>query len=196
MFANRFTALLDACVLASPLKRNLLLSLAEAAFFRPRWSERIMGETERAIEKLMTDKGFENPTADAARARSAMERAFEDAMVTGFENLEAGFGDLPDAGDRHVLAAAVKTRASIIVTDNLRDFPDAILHPLDLEAKAADAFIADTIDLRVAQAVPALRRMRERLRLPGKTPETLLLDMEKIGLTLTADALRDHIGSL
>jgi predicted nucleic acid-binding protein len=196
VFANRFTALLDACVLASPLKRNLLLSLAEAAFFRPRWSERIMDETERAIEKLMTDKGFENPTADAARARSAMERAFEDAMVTGFENLEAGFGDLPDAGDRHVLAAAVKTRASIIVTDNLRDFPDAILRPLDLEAKDADAFIADTIDLRVAQAVPALRRMRERLRRPEKTPETLLLDMEKIGLTLTADALRDHIGSL
>ncbi len=196
MFANRFTALLDACVLASPLKRNLLLSLAEAAFFRPRWSERIMDETERAIEKLMTDKGFENPTADAARARNAMERAFEDAMVTGFENLEAGFGDLPDAGDRHVLAAAVKTRASIIVTDNLRDFPDAILRPLDLEAKDADAFIADTIDLRVAQAVPALRRMRERLKRPEKTPEMLLLDMEKIGLTLTADALRDHIGSL
>jgi hypothetical protein len=117
-------------------------------------------------------------------------------MVMGFENLEAGFGDLPDAGDRHVLAAAVKTRASIIVTDNLRDFPDAILRPLDLEAKDADAFIADTIDLRVAQAVPALRRMRERLRRPEKTPETLLLDMEKIGLTLTADALRDHIGSL
>ncbi len=196
MFANRFTALLDACVLASPLKRNLLLSLAEAEFFRPRWSERIMGETERAIEKLMSDKGFENPTADAARARSAMERAFEDAMVTGFENLEAGFGDLPDAGDRHVLAAAVKTRASIIVTDNLRDFPDAILHPLDLEAKDADAFIADTIDLRVAQAVPVLRRMRARLKRPEKTPETLLLDMEKIGLTLTADALRDHIRSL
>jgi len=196
VFANRFTALLDACVLASPLKRNLLLSLAEAAFFRPRWSERIMDETERAIEKLMTDKGFENPTADAARARNAMERAFEDAMVTGFENLEAGFGDLPDAGDRHVLAAAVKTRASIIVTDNLRDFPDAILRPLDLEAKDADAFIADTIDLRVAQAVPALRRMRERLKRPEKTPEMLLLDMEKIGLTLTADALRDHIGSL
>ena len=196
MFANRFTALLDACVLASPLKRNLLLSLAEAAFFRPRWSGRIMGETERAIEKLMTDKGFENPTADAARARGAMERAFEDAMVTGFEHLEAGFGDLPDAGDRHVLAAAVKTRASIIVTDNLRHFPDALLRPLDLEAKDADAFIADTIDLRVAQAVPALRRMRERFKRPEKTPEVLLLDMEKIGLTLTADALRDHIGSL
>ena len=196
MFANRFTALLDACVLASPLKRNLLLSLAEAAFFRPRWSERIMDETERTIEKLMTDKGFQSPTADAARARGAMERAFEDAMVTGFENLEAGFGDLPDAGDRHVLAAAVKTRASIIVTDNLRDFPEALLRPLDLEAKDADAFIADTIDLRVAQAVPALRRMRERLKRPEKTPETLLLDMEKIGLTLTADTLRDHIGSL
>ena len=196
MFANRFTALLDACVLASPLKRNLLLSLAEAEFFRPRWSARIMGETERTVEKLLLKRGIADPAANAARARDAMERAFEDAMVTGFEKLEAGFPDLPDAGDRHVLAAAVKTRASIIVTDNLRDFPDAILRPLDLEAKDADAFIADTIDLRVAQAVPALRRMRERLKRPEKTPEMLLLDMEKIGLTLTADALRDHIGSL
>ena len=196
MFANRFTALLDACVLANPLKRNLLLSLAEAEFFRPRWSAKIMDETERAVEKLLLNRGIADPAAGADRARSATERAFEDAMVTGFEHLEAGFDDLPDVGDRHVLAAAVKTRASIIVTDNLRDFPDAILRPLDLEAKDADAFIADTIDLRVAQAVPALRRMRERLNRPEKTPETLLLDMEKIGLTLTADALRDHIGSL
>jgi hypothetical protein len=125
-----------------------------------------------------------------------MERAFEDAMVTGFEHLEAGFRNLPDVSDRHVLAAAVRTRASIIVTENLKDFPDAILHPLDLEAKGADAFIADTIDLRVAQAVPALRRMRERFNRPEVKPDALLLHMERIGLTLTADALRDHIGSL
>jgi predicted nucleic acid-binding protein len=196
VFANRFTALLDACVLASPLKRNLLLSLAEAEFFRPRWSAKIMAETERAVEKLLQGKGVDDPAIRANRARGAMERAFEDAMVTGFEHLEAGFPDMRDDGDRHVLAAAVKTRASIIVTDNLRDFPVAILHPLDLEAKNADAFIADTIDLRVAQAVPAIRKMRERLNRPEKTPDVLLLDMEKTGLTLTADALRDHVGSL
>lgn len=196
MFANRFTALLDACVLASPLKRNLLLTLAEAEFFRPRWSMQIMDETQRAVEKLLLEKGATDPADRASRARKAMERAFEDAMVTGFAHLEASFTTLPDPDDRHVLAAAVKTRASIIVTDNLRDFPDAVLSPLDLEAKSADAFIADTIDLRVASAVPAIRWMRERFKRPEKTAEVLLLDLEKAGLTLTADALRDHLGSL
>lgn len=39
MFANRFTALIDACALAGALKRNLLLTLAEAEFFRLRWSD-------------------------------------------------------------------------------------------------------------------------------------------------------------
>ena len=50
--ADHFTALLDACVLAGVLKRNLLLSLAEAELFRPRWSEPILDEMERAIDRM------------------------------------------------------------------------------------------------------------------------------------------------
>lgn len=196
MFANRFTALLDACVLASPLKRNLLLSLAEAEFFRPRWSAPIMEETERSIEKLLTNKAAADASSRAARARNAMERAFEDAMVTGFEPLVAGLTGLPDLNDRHVVAAAIQTRASIIVTDNLRDFPALALAPLDLEAKSADAFIADTIDLRIPTAVAAIRRMRERFERPEKTAANLLLDTEKSGLTLTANVLKDHVDLL
>ena len=42
MFANRFTVLVDACSLFSPLTRNFLLSLAEGEFFRLRWSARIL----------------------------------------------------------------------------------------------------------------------------------------------------------
>lgn len=38
MFANRYTALIDACTLADVFRRNLLLTLAEAEFFRVRWS--------------------------------------------------------------------------------------------------------------------------------------------------------------
>jgi hypothetical protein len=36
MFANRYTALIDACVLVSAPRRDLLLTLAEAEFFRVR----------------------------------------------------------------------------------------------------------------------------------------------------------------
>lgn len=90
MFANRFTALVDACTLTNALNRNLLLSLAEAGFFRLRWSGQILDETERAIEKISRGKGHADAAERAKRARAAMERAFEDAMVSDFH---AGFDD-------------------------------------------------------------------------------------------------------
>ncbi len=68
--------------------------------------------------------------------------------------------------------------------------------PLDLEAKTADAFIADTIDLDTGEAVAAVRQMRARFQRPEKTAEMLLLDMEAAGLIETADVLREHLLSL
>ncbi|TAG10696.1 MAG: PIN domain-containing protein, partial [Rhodobacterales bacterium] len=46
---NRYAAIIDACVLGGGLKRNIILSLAEAGLFRPYWSARILDETEKAI---------------------------------------------------------------------------------------------------------------------------------------------------
>lgn len=196
MFANRFTALIDACALAGALKRNLLLTLAEAEFFRLRWSEIILDETESAIVAMLRAKGFTDATERAARSRRAMVAAFEEACVDDVGSMMGSVPDLPDANDRHVVAAALKTRASIIVTDNLKDFPPRILAPLNLEARSADAFIADTIALDPGRAVAAIRRMRERFRKPEKTPEILLLDMEAAGLTETVDVLKPHVLSL
>ncbi|MEZ5824917.1 MAG: PIN domain-containing protein [Geminicoccaceae bacterium] len=192
MFANRFTALIDACVLVGALKRNILLSLAEAELFRPRWSERILAETERTICEILDGKGDENAGARAARARRSMEIAFEDAIVSGHESLETSLFGLPDENDRHVVAAALKTRASVIVTDNLKDFPDEILAPLDLEALSADEFIANTIDLDPHLALGAMKRMRERLNNPGLSPEQFILTLERTGLLLVADMIERH----
>lgn len=125
-----------------------------------------------------------------------MERAFEDASVAGYEALAGSLTDLPDPDDAHVIAAAVRTRASVIVTENMRHFPEAVLAPLDLEAKTADSFIADTIDLDPGRAIAAVRRMRERWQNPEKTPEMLLLDLDAGGFTQTVDALREHLLSL
>lgn len=195
MFANRFTIFADACVLAAPLKRNLLLSLAAADFFRIRWSAEVLRETQEAIQQMLSHRDVVDAAAQANRAVSAMRVAFEDAEVTGWERLATSL-TLPDPDDLHVLAAALKTRASIIVTDNLRDFPVAELAPLDIEAKSADVFIADTIDLDPARAVAAMRRMRERFRKPKLEASQLLLKMEAQGLVETVDALREHIESL
>lgn len=196
MFANRFTAFVDACTLAGALKRNMLLTLAEAEFFRIRWSAPVLTETQQAIEKMLANKGVADAVDRAVRARRSMEVAFEEALVTDFDKFLCVCDDLPDPNDAHVVAAALKTQAAMIVIDNLKHFPAAVLSPLNIEARSADAFIADTISLDPGRAVAALRRMRLRLKKPEKTAEILLLDMEAVGLLETVDILRSHAQSL
>lgn len=196
MFANRFTAFVDACTLAGALKRNMLLSLAEAEFFRIRWSAPVLGETQRAIENMLAKKGVIDAAVRAERAIAAMRRAFEDAEVCDFEPLLSVCNGLPDPDDAHVIAAALKTQAAVIVTDNLKHFPGRLLAGLNLEARNADTFIADTIALDPGRAVAAIRTMRIRLQRPEKSAEMLLLDMEASGLTETVDVLKAHTASL
>lgn len=196
MFANRFTAFIDACALAGALKRNLLLSLAEAEFFRVRWSNSVLDETEQAIERILLEKGAPDAHDRAMRARASMKAAFEDAMVSEFDKFLCVCEGLPDPNDAHVLAAALKTQAATIVTDNLKHFPPEFVTPLNIEVRSTDAFIADTIMLDTGRAVAAIRKMRMRFNRPEKTPEMLFLDMEAAGLTETVDALRAHVLSL
>lgn len=60
MFANRYTALIDACVLVSAPRRDLLLTLAEAEFFRVRWSRNIISETQSALRNIFAERGVED----------------------------------------------------------------------------------------------------------------------------------------
>ncbi|UGY24903.1 PIN domain-containing protein [Bradyrhizobium septentrionale] len=134
-----------------------MLSLAEADFFRLRWSEKILDETQKAVEQIYAKRGHPDAADRAQRARKNMEAAFEDATVENYDHLLPLGDALPDRGDKHVLAAAVKTQASMIVTENLRHFPSDILSDLNIEAKSADSFIADTIALDPGRAVAVIR---------------------------------------
>lgn len=196
MFANRYTALIDACSLAGALKRNLLLSLAEGEFYRVRWSIQILDETQSAIEQILTKKGVNDAADRASRARSSMEDAFEEACVLDYDEFLPSCGGLPDKNDAHVMAAAMKTQASVIVTENLKDFPEQLLSQVNIDVRSTDEFIADTIDLDPGRAVAAIRKMRERFAKPAMTAEALLLAMEAEGLIATADLLRPHVESL
>lgn len=196
MFANRYTAFVDACTLVSVWRRNLLLTLAEAEFFRVRWSNKVMEETERAIARLLEERGL---TDSAARARGSvanMKAAFPEALVEDFDLFETMTYGLPDKNDEHVLAAAIKTQAQALVTENLADFPEYVLAPLAIEARSADDFIADTIALEEGRAVAAINRMRLRLARPEITQEDLLRSLEAHGLMETASVLAPHIESI
>ena len=111
-----------------------------------------------------------------------MEAAFEDALVCEYEAYLPSCAGLPDSKDAHVVAAALKTQAALIVTENLKDFPITIIGALNLEAKSADTFIADTLALDIGRAVDAIQKMRQRSKKPALTSDQLLLEMEARGL--------------
>ncbi|HNQ73436.1 MAG TPA: PIN domain-containing protein [Verrucomicrobiota bacterium] len=125
-----FPILLDACVLANFGVGDLFLRLAEPPrLIVPRWSEAILDEVRRAqLEKLKPAW----PVAVADSWRQAVTRFFPDAAVTGYEELFPSLTN--DEGDRHVLAAAIKSGVTVIVTFNLRHFPAAVLQPWKIEA--------------------------------------------------------------
>jgi len=194
MFANRYTVLVDACSLVGVWQRNILLSLAEAELFRLRWSEKILNETEAALVKIFIKRGIADDRAvkQAAAAVDAMRRAYPDASVEDYSSFLEVSKALPDKGDYHVLAAALKTRASMLVTENLKDFPMSIVEPMNIEVKTADDFIADAVGLDLALAIGALSKMRARFKKPELTADEMLTKMESVGLTVSASTLRPY----
>jgi len=125
-----FPVVLDACVLANGRVCDLYLRLAETPrLYTPIWSSEILDE----VHRTQTTKLKRPYSAKlAAFWRQEVERAFPEACVEGWQPLVAAMKN--DAKDRHVVAAAVKAKASMIVTFNLRHFPVETLKPWHVEA--------------------------------------------------------------
>ena len=127
--------LLDACVMYPTVMRSVLLGAARQGFFTPLWSDRILEEWALAARKL-------GPEGEPqARAEIALVKAdFPKASVADYQGLEARLW-LPDEGDVHVLAAAVRGSADGIVTMNAKDFPKHILAEERLDRHDPDAVL-------------------------------------------------------
>jgi hypothetical protein len=154
-----FSALLDTCVLVPSRARDVLLEVASAGAYRPLWSSEILAELDHTLRLLLGKRGVSPEETDAylTRLLRQMETTFPDALLAGWESL-AETVQLPDPGDRHVVAAARVGRADVIVTDNLADFPPtALLAPLTRQS--LDEFLLDTLDLHprlITSAVSAV----------------------------------------
>ena len=183
-------ALLDANVLFPFRKRDILLRFHHAGLFRARWTERILDEW---TLNLLERKPHLEPSVRSQR--HAMHEHFAEALVTGYEPL-IGALELPDADDRHVLAAAIRCGAQYIVTDNLADFPAGVLARFDIEAIDADGFLSRTFDLYPSEAFGVLRTLRETYSNPPFTPSGFVRDLAAKGLPRLAaqtDERRDEL---
>jgi hypothetical protein len=133
-----------------------------------------------------------NPLLSAnglARTRSLMNEAVRDCLVTGYEDLIESLS-LPDPNDRHVLAAAIRADAEVVVTFNLKDFPPSALSSYGIEAQHPDDFLLGLFDAAPGPFCAAVKRQREGLRNPPKSAEELLGTLESHGLVQTVSRLR------
>lgn len=178
----RFTIVLDTNVIYPIEIRDILLWFAYYDLYTPKWSNHIFDE----LKRLMKAKGISQEIID--RQINNMNRAFPDALVQGYESIIDTLS-LKDKKDCHVLAAAIKTNANLIVTNNLKHFPSPYLSMFDIEAKSADDFICDIIDLNQIKARDAFIEMVSNKNNPPLDNYQMLEIFRKRGLNKSADYL-------
>lgn len=181
---TQLTAVLDACVLYPAPLRSFLMYLAVADVFRAKWTETIHEEWMRSVHNDRPDM----TQGQVERIRDLMNAHVRDCLVAGYEWQIPGL-HLPDADDRHVLAAAIHAGAEVIVTFNLDDFPASILTCYEIEAQHPDDFILRLIESSAELVCQAAKRQRESLKNPPLTVDAYLASLERQRLTKTVAAL-------
>jgi len=180
-----FTVVYDANVLYPNTLRDLLIRIAQSGTVQAKWTDAILDEMIFALRRNRADI----PEEKLQRLRDLMTRAVRDCLVTGYEPLIDGL-KLPDPDDRHVLAAAIKAGAQVIVTRNLKDFPEFDLAPWNIEAKSPDAFILDQVHINVQTVAASVRQIADSRTNPPEAIDDVLTQLERDGLVESVTALR------
>jgi len=179
--------LVDANVLYSRVLCDYLLYAAEIGVCAVAWSQEILDET---TEHLCANlPGF---TAEsAARLTGALLEAFPYSLVepSTADNQRLEDWPLPDEDDRHAIAAALTAEATIICTNNTRDFPGQVMDPLGIAVMTPDALLARLVESHPAPMLRAHRMSVAAFR--GATDAVTLAALRRAGAAVAADRLLD-----
>ena len=135
-------AVLDANVLCPQWLRDVMLTLAAEGAFQPAWSRQIIDEMRRNVLRNHPEI---DPDRFEAVTVGTLHRAFPDAWIEVPEDLIAQMDNAP--GDRHVLAAAVRASAEVIVTENTADFTSSrFIGPERISVQTPATFLSAALD--------------------------------------------------
>ncbi len=171
---------LDACVLYPAPLRDFLLSVASEDVFIPKWSDQIQQEWVRNLLLNRTDLDKDKLEKSIQIMNLAFPNAIIEFKVDIVEKIE-----LPDINDRHVLAAAIQGQVDIILTFNLRDFPNDKLSEFGIVSMHPDDFLMELTKELPVQIQSAFDKMVNRLRNPVKSKIEVKCMLERCGLTKT-----------
>nr|WP_300148207.1 PIN domain-containing protein [Propionicimonas sp.] len=175
--------LADANILFSRTLRDYFLYAADAGAIEIRWSQQILDEMSRNLRyRLRLDQTATD------HLETLMNDYLEDALVdVSADDLSAVAKVAMDAGDRHVLAAALAAEADILVTENTRHFPRTwmVEHHIELmDATQLLTRLTETCPNKVRQA------HQKTVQYSPKPEADVLVTLEKIVGNTLADQIR------
>jgi predicted nucleic acid-binding protein len=167
-------AVLDAAVLVRPGLRDLLLSCADRAAFRPVWQSELLNVLGRNATRLAVERGAtqDEAQADTDHLLRKMAEAFPDAELDADLWVPLVPQMFNDPKDRHVLAAALGAGADVVVTVNLDDFPSRSW-PAGVRVVHPDPFLSSLLRSSPEQVLTAVGDIAERNRRPPNAVRAL-----------------------
>ena len=184
-------AVYDACVLYPFHLRNLLVQCAVDHLVDARWTDEIHDEWIRNV--AANDPTI--PVSHLYAARNLMNAALPSATVTAYQDVISSIA-LPDADDRHVVAAAITSGASVIVTWNVRDFPAAELRRHQLQSLTPDIFLAGLYAQAPDAMIAVVLRARHNLRKSKVSAEDFVEALRRQKLVRFTSKIEPHIAKL
>lgn len=158
-------AVFDACILYPFQLRNIVVQAAVDRLVEARWTDAIHDEWIRNL----TANAPAIPIDRLRVTRQLMDDALPRATIAGYEE-HIPEVTLPDPNDRHVVAAAIAAKGSLILTWNLRHFPENELKKFNLRKLTPDAFLCglfDTVPDLVLGSLANARRNLSKTRVSG-----------------------------
>lgn len=181
-------ALLDANVFPPVWLLDVLLTMDEHQVFDAVWSQRILEEVRRAmIDRLRRNQKEIENFMDCFISMNPTH------CVYGWESSEMML-KLPDADDRHVLAAALVADADYIVTYNLKDFPQAELQKYSIAAVHPDVFLCEMFDVNRNSMLRVMNEVVESKDNPPRTMAEEIAHLRSLRLCEFSERLRDCCG--
>jgi predicted nucleic acid-binding protein len=184
-------AVYDACVLYPFHLRNVLIQCAFDGLVEARWTDDIHAEWMRNLAA----NSPEMPLKRLQATRDLMKAALSDADVADYRSLISSLS-LPDPDDRHVLAAAIAGKASLIVTWNLKHFPAAGLRPHGVSAISPDDFLVTLHSTYRSVLIASVQRARQNLRKTLPSVEAFIDALDARGLKAFSTVLRQRATQL
>lgn len=180
------TALLDANILYPAPIRDIFMHLGLEALLKIRWTDDIHREW---IDALIRNEPHRE-RKKLERTRDKMDLHIYDAKIFDYQHLIPDL-DLPDPDDRHVLAAAIVGQCNLIVTQNIKDFPPAVLDAYGIEAIHPDDCLGELLQTYQTPFCAVIKTIRANLKNPPYSVDDYLNALDRVGLAGTATRLRE-----